>query len=355
MWFKKLSLIVTIFLITSLLVSVGLTFLKMENRTNLDQPIIITIKSGTSFNQFTQQLVDNNILATRFWLRNYVRINQEYAKIKAGTYQVLPEQSLKSLLTMIYEGKEHQFSITFVEGTTIKQWLEQLASTANITHQLPEVLSEASPNQYAVSYINDVEKVQALTSLAKQFNINAISPEGYFYPDTYAYSAGDSDLSILKRAHQKMMAEIDKLWEQRNVNLPYASKKEAITMASIIEKESGKHAEHELIASVFINRLDKGMRLQTDPTVIYGLGERYQGDITFQHLREKNQYNTRKIHGFPLTPIAMPGKHALHAAFNPASSDYLYFVSNGKGEHVFSTTLKEHNLAVKHYLKTIKN
>lgn len=333
---------------------VGLTHIKIEEKLHLDAPILLTVESGSSFNQFTQRLVKEKIIETRFWLRNYVRIHRKFANIKAGTYQITPEQTVKSLLIMINKGAEHQFSITFVEGTSLKQWLELLAKTDNIEHRLPTIFTQGKVNQYAVSYVNDEKKEKALQALAQQFNIDAVSPEGYFYPDTYAFSAGDSDVDILQRAHNKMLVVLDKLWLNRNPNLPYENKQQALTMASIIEKESGEYAEQDIIASVFINRLDKKMRLQTDPTVIYGLGERYQGDIKSKHLREVNQYNTRKIKGFPLTPIAMPGEHALQAAFYPASSDYLYFVSNGKGQHVFSKTLKAHNAAVKLYLKHLK-
>ena len=316
---------------------------------NLTKTQLLTVEEGSSFHQFSRSLVKKDWLDNRFWLRSYVRIYPELAKIKAGTYQVTANISMHDLLVQVVAGKEHQFSITFVEGTSLKQWIALLAKTENIKHEIPAVLSEEVANEFSVSYVTNAEKMTALAQLAQQFKIENGNPEGYFYPDTYAFSLGDSDIDILKRAYNKMLIELDKRWQSRDINLPYKTKHEALTMASIIEKESGRYAEHEIIASVFINRIHKKMRLQTDPTVIYGLGENYFGDIKFSHLRAKTPYNTRKIKALPPTPIAMPGKNALDAAFSPASTNYLYFVSNGAGEHVFSTNLADHNRAVAQY------
>lgn len=322
---------------------------KIQQPLAIKQAELLTIKPGTSFNGFSKQLVTRGWLDNRFWLRSYVKFNPQLSIIKSGTYQVPANVTMFDLLSLVVSGKEHQFSITFIEGTSIKQWLELLNKTNNITHQLPSVFTDGETNDFAVSFVNNDKKMQALSLLAQQFKIASNNPEGYFYPDTYAFSAGDSDVDILSRAHNKMMQELDIRWQNRDRNLPYKTKHEALTMASIIEKESGMYAEHEIIASVFINRLNKKMRLQTDPTVIYGLGENYYGDITFKHLRDKTPYNTRKIKGLTPTPIAMPGKNALDAAFAPATTNYLYFVSNGDGEHIFTTNLQDHNRAVKKY------
>lgn len=310
---------------------------------------LITIAPGTSFYHFTKQLVKKGWIENRFWLRSHVKFTADLTKIKSGTYQVKPNTRLIDFIEQVVDGKEHQFSITFIEGTSIKQWIELLDKAENITHKISDVFINEKENEFSVSYFGNNEKMEALTVLSQQININHTNPEGYFYPDTYAYSAGDSDLDILTRAHLKLVQILDEYWNNRDLNLPYKTKNEALTMASIIEKESGKYAEHEIIASVFINRIHKKMRLQTDPTVIYGLGENYFGDIKFKHLRTKTPYNTRKIKAFPPTPIAMPGKHALNAAFNPATTEYLYFVSNGNGEHIFSENLSDHNAAVNKY------
>ncbi len=299
---------------------------------NLESPILITIKQGESLNRFSSDIVSKGWLDNRFWLRAYARINTKFSALKAGTYQVSPKMTVLELLTLITSGKEHQFSITFIEGTTLAQWLELLAEHENIVHSLPELpLSELSAH------------------IAKELNILAQNPEGWFFPDTYAFTAGTKDITLLKRAHSKMKSQLAQLWLQRAEPLPYRSAYEALIMASIVEKESAQQSEKPLIASVFVNRLNKKMRLQTDPTVIYGLGTRYQGNITRKHLREKTAYNTYRIDRLPPTPIAMPGLAALEAVVKPDTSNYLYFVSQGDGHHVFSTNLADHNRAVARY------
>lgn len=307
---------------------VAYTFYQMKQPLNISSTQLLTIKDGTSFSRFSEQLIKNGWLNTRFWMRNYVRLKPEYANIKAGTYQINKDVSVEVLLAQLVAGKEHQFTVTFIEGTTFKEWLVQLSETDNLVHTLQQT---------------------SVADIASKLNIEHVNPEGLFYPETYAFTAGTTDIELLKRAQQQMSVELNLAWQNRAEPLPYKNKYQALIMASIIEKESGKNAEHGIISSVFFNRLNKKMRLQTDPTVIYGLGERYQGDIKYRHLREKTPYNTYRINGLPPTPIAMPGKSAIHAALNPLTTDYLYFVSNGKGQHIFSTNLKDHNAAVKKY------
>jgi UPF0755 protein len=328
---KRYKILLSVLLITLLITSTSLvayTYYQVKKPLDIAETQLLTIKDGTSFSHFSKQLIKEGWIDNRFWLRNYVRLKPEYANIKAGTYKVDKDSSIQGLLVQLITGKEHQFSVTFIEGTTFKEWLVQLNAMENIIHTI---------------------KQSSIADIAQKLNISQSNPEGFFYPETYAFTAGTTDIQLLKRAQHKMSVELDLAWESRVEPLPYENKYQALIMASIIEKESGKNAEHGIISSVFVNRLNINMRLQTDPTIIYGLGDRYKGDIKRKHIREKTAYNTYRINGLPPTPIAMAGKSAIHAALNPLTTDYLYFVSNGNGQHIFSTNLKDHNAAVRKY------
>jgi len=313
-------------------------FLLLEKQMNQSLPIaknqLLTIKPGTSVGSFSRELINKGWIDNRFWLRAYARLQPDKAIIKVGTYQVLANSNLQSLLALIASGKEHQFRMTIVEGTTFKQLITQLQNQPQLTHTLHSLSVE---------------------QISTQLEIKQTNPEGWFFPETYAFTKGTKDFKLLKRAHETMQTTLAKLWLERSVDLPYETPYQALIMASIIEKETSYLPEQPLIASVFINRLAIKMRLQTDPTIIYGLGERYQGDITRAHKREKTAYNTYRINGLPPTPIAMPGFSAIEAALNPAISDYYYFVSDANGKHVFSKTLAEHNMAVRDFLEKQRN
>ncbi|WP_448564287.1 endolytic transglycosylase MltG [Thalassotalea ganghwensis] len=303
---------------------------KLSSSLTITTPEFLVITQGETVNQLARELFEKGLIDSTFWLKVFTKLNPEYTKIKAGTYQLSDQLSVLSLLELLVAGYEHQFTITFIEGSTFKDWL---------------LVLEKHP------FIKQTISASQLSSTLKQLGIAQSNPEGLFFPDTYAFTANTTDSEILARANQRMNAVLATLWQNRSTGLPYQNQYEALIMASIIEKESGKHAEHQLIASVFVNRLEKNMRLQTDPTVIYGLGDRYQGDITRAHLKEKTAYNTYRINGLPPTPIAMPGKSAIYAALNPLASDYYYFVSDGKGNHIFSKDLSSHNRAVAQYQK----
>lgn len=300
----------------------------------LDQPLNITkdelfdVSPGMSISQLTRGFVDKGWLKSRFWLRNYVRFNPHLTKLKVGTYQLKANQKLIDVIQLLVSGNEHQFQITFIEGSTIKDWLRQFKSA---------------------NHIKQILLNRSISNISAQLGLNNNNPEGLFFPDTYAYTANTSDIELLRRANQRLDKHLKEQWESRQDNLPYENAYQALIMASIIEKETGVMGEQKIIASVFVNRLRKKMRLQTDPTVIYGLGERYKGDITYKHLREKTTYNTYRINGLPPTPIAMPGLKAIEAALNPDNTNFLYFVSNGNGKHIFSTNLADHNKAVRLY------
>jgi UPF0755 protein len=299
------------------------------------EDVLLTVKPGTSFRGLLNQLVTADVVIPSKWTRWIGRLEPQLTRIKAGTYLIMPDQNLRAVLGLVTSGKEHQFSITLVEGDRFVDWLEQLKTAPAVVHA-SDGMSEA-----------DIAQAIGATDISKL--------EGYLLPETYNYTAGTSDLELLKRAHNKMTSLLDAAWQARDNDVPLKSAYEALIMASIIEKETAVDAERTLVSSVFMNRLTKGMRLQTDPTVIYGMGDKYDGNIRKRDLRTATPYNTYTIFGLPPTPIAMPSKASVLAAVNPETSSFYYFVADGKGGHKFSKSLVEHNRAVRAYLKTLRN
>ncbi len=306
----------------------------LSQRLQIEQSEIITIPNGTSLNRALVILAEKHWITPSSYSGLVHRFHSELSNLKAGTYQLQPEISLEQALHVFIEGKEHQFAITFVEGSRFSEWLAILASNTNLKQTLTG-LSEVD--------------------IADKLGIERKKLEGLFLAETYHFTHGASDLDILKRANKKLDAVLSEEWENKQSGLPLKSAYEALILASIIEKETAVEDERTQIASVFVNRLNRKMRLQTDPTVIYGMGEDYDGNIRKKDLRTPTPYNTYVIPGLPPTPIAMAGPASIHAALNPDSSKYLYFVASGTGGHVFSKTLTEHNRAVRAYLKTIRN
>jgi len=253
-------------------------------------------------------------------------------KLKVGEYALSPALSPSALLTRMRQGRVIQYRFTIVEGWNFRQ--------------LRAALATATPLQHAVGALDDAA-LMARVGFAKQH------PEGRFLPETYAYQRGDSDLDVLKRAHAAMDNALAQAWEQRTPNLPLASPEQALILASIIEKETALASERPLIAGVFLRRLQMGMKLQTDPAVIYGIGSSYDGNIRRRDLTTDTPYNTYTRTGLTPTPISMPGREALLAAVRPAPGEALYFVAvgDGTGAHVFSATLAQHNAAVARYLQ----
>ncbi len=301
--------------------------------TQLSENTLVTVAAGDSSYSVLSKLEKSNIISSSFWSKFAVRLYPELTRLKAGTYQIAPDQNLLDIFQLFSSGKEHQFAVTFVEGSIFREWRQKLSELPYLTHEITD-LSEAE--------------------IAKKLGVEHKKLEGLLLPETYNYVAGESDLAILKRAAGYLSETLNKVWENRNKDIPIKSSYELLILASIIEKETAVASERDQVASVFVNRLNTKMRLQTDPTVIYGIGESFNGNITKKDLRTPTSYNTYVIFGLPPTPIAMVGKDAIVAAANPAKTPYFYFVASGHGGHVFSKTLTEHNQAVKNYLKVLR-
>ncbi|WFQ80143.1 endolytic transglycosylase MltG [Xenorhabdus sp. SF857] len=301
---------------------------------NLSQELIFTVPVGTGRTGLQALLTQYKLIEESQLLPWLLRFKPELAKFKAGTYRLQKGMSLKSVLQLFASGKETQFTIRFVEGSRLSDWSKILQNAPYLKHEIE----------------NKTPK-ELLDALGMK---EGESLEGWFYPDTYLYTAGTSDLALLKRAHNKMKTVVGQEWENREKNLPYKSAYEMLIMASIIEKETAIESERTKVASVFVNRLRLKMKLQTDPTVIYGLGDKYTGTIFRSNLNTFTPYNTYMIDGLPPTPIAMPGLASTKAAAHPAVTEYLYFVANGDGGHTFTTNLVAHNKAVSLYRQRLK-
>lgn len=301
--------------------------------TRLDEMVLqgptrlFTVKKGMLAKQLVQELAAKPV--SPFWITLWLKLHPELAQMRMGTYKLESGWLVSHALLLFNSGKEVLFSVTLVEGGRIEDFIRTLQQTPYVESTLDE---------------DDADDVRSELALEPD------NLEGLFLAETYAYTAGTRDIDILRRAKDHMDKYLAHSWASRSKGLPYKSPYEALIMASIIEKETGKAGERPLIASVFLNRLRKGMRLQTDPTVIYGIKDRYDGNIRKADLQDDNPYNTYLIDGLPPTPIAMPSKAAIQAALHPATSPYYYFVAKGGGEHYFSKTLDEHNRAVHRYL-----
>jgi UPF0755 protein len=300
------------------------------------QPIIgadqssveFSIKPRSSVRSAARQIADAGVPVQPIMLEFLVRVTGMGVKIKAGSYELKPGTTPLGLIDQLVRGELAQESLAVIEGWTFKQMRQAIAAHTALKHET--------------------------TALSEQDLLAKIAPdykqaEGLFFPDTYRFAKGSSDLQIYKLAHTEMMKRLNAAWAARDPALPYKTPYEALVMASIIEKETGQRSERNMIAGVFVNRLSRGMLLQTDPTVIYGMGDQYQGNIRKRDLQIDTPYNTYTRPGLPPTPIALPGAESLEAAFNPAKTDALYFVSRGDGTSYFSNNLADHNAAVNKY------
>jgi UPF0755 protein len=290
--------------------------------------IIYQVDKGATLRGIAQDLEQAGMIRDARFLVWYGRYTGQANRIRAGEYRLTDDLLPDGLLALLVSGKSISHSLTLLEGWNIRQVRAAVAAHDALKHTLEGV--------------DDEELMDRLGRTGQH-------PEGRFFPDTYLFPRGASDLEFLRRAMRRMDRELAAAWEGRDEDIPLKTPEEALILASIVEKETGQPDERPAIAGVFSRRLDKGMKLQTDPTVIYGMGERFDGNIRRKDLREDTPYNTYVHHGLPPTPICMPGREALQAAVRPAPGKALYFVSRGDGSHVFSATLKEHNAAVRKY------
>ncbi len=290
------------------------------------QPYVIA--SGDNLRTFSAQLKERGVIDETITLRLWGRLTGLGRKIKAGTFELEQQNRLVDVLAQLVRGDVVQHRVSFIEGWRFRQWIEALKSAQHLTHTIADMSHE---------------------EIMAAIDAPGVHPEGRFFPDTYTYGAGTKDIDLLRQAYRRMVTVLDEAWQSRQDGLPLANADQALTLASIIEKETGAAPERPRIAGVFVNRLRKRMRLQTDPTVIYGLGEAFDGNLTRAHLRTDNEYNTYTRKGLPPTPIAMPGAESIKAALNPLATDEIFFVSKGDGTHQFSRTLEEHNAAVRKY------
>ncbi len=289
------------------------------------------VDSGKSLKSIAEKFARTGLISERWSFIILARSLGVAEDIKAGSYEVAERITPQRLLDKIVRGEFSQSEIRFTEGWTFRQIRAALNQHPAVKHD--------------TAALTDAEIQQRIGSTEK-------SLEGWIFPDTYQFAAGTSDLALLRQAYQKMQATLTQHWEQRAKKLPLRNVHEALILASIVEKETGRNDERELVAAVFVNRLRRGMRLQTDPSVIYGLGETFDGNLRRRDLVADGAYNTYMRSGLPPTPIAMPGAASIRATLNPAQVPVLYFVSRGDGSHQFSSTLIEHNQAVNKYQRS---
>jgi UPF0755 protein len=293
-----------------------------------DEAVSLLVKPGSSFKSVASELHERGVLEQPVYLVLLARWQGVDGKIKAGEYALHPGLDPEQLLQQLTEGQVLQYALTLIEGETFREMMRRIAEAPALEQTLGDHKGETV--MQAIGY-------------------PGLHPEGRFLPETYHYPRGTRDVDVLRRAFRDMETFLDAKWAKRDADLPLKTPYEALILASIVEKETGLASERPQIAGVFVRRLKKGMRLQTDPTVIYGIGEQFDGDIRFRDLRKDTPYNTYTRAGLPPTPIAMPGKEAIHAVLHPAPGDSLYFVARGDGSHEFSATLGAHNRAVDTY------
>ncbi|HEY1149605.1 MAG TPA: endolytic transglycosylase MltG [Pseudoduganella sp.] len=306
----------------------GFAWWSQQPITTEEPPIEFTISKGSTAGAAGQQMAQAGVPIQPLMFNMLARFTGKSNKLKAGSYELKPNTTPLRLIDQLVRGEFAQESLTIIEGWTFKQMRAAIAAHKGLKHDTAD--------------LSDKE-------LMERVNPDFKDPEGLFFPDTYLFAKGSSELQIFKQAHQMLIQRLQEAWEKRSADLPYTSPYQALTMASIVEKETGQKSERSMIAAVFVNRLKLGMLLQTDPTVIYGMGAKFDGNIRKKDLETDTPYNTYLRTGLPPTPISLPGVQSLMAAMSPAKTGALYFVSRGNGTSQFSDNLTDHNRAVNQY------
>lgn len=324
---KKLFIFVPLLAFIAILGYGNFVFNQFSLPLNLDEPTLYTVENGSSVRKVLADFEQKGWMKQSKAAELYLRYLEKTA-IQRGDYQLSSELTALTAIEKMIKGEKVLSTISFIEGHRFSELLETLANNANIRQTLTGLT---------------VEEIMAKVSPEIEH------PEGWFFPDTYHFEKGTSDLHILKTAYQRTQSVLAEEWAKRAKDAAVTTPYEALILASIIEKETGAAFERPMISGVFTRRLEKGMRLQTDPTVIYGLGDDFSGNLTRTHLRTDTPYNTYTRKGLPPTPIASAGREAIYAALNPSEGRTLFFVAKGDGTHYFSVTLEEHNAAVRKY------
>ncbi len=301
---------------------------------------LFSVNKGERAQHIAKNLNKQNLIQHPHYFRLYARLSRKAVKIKAGEYVLKPGMTVVDVIDLFVSGTVNQYSLTIVEGWTVNEALTQITNDATLMKTPDFSLPLDSKSK---------EK------LSKKLNSQYKNLEGLLYPDTYKFPKGTNDFQFLKRSYDNMQKVLTEEWAKREKDTPLKSAYEALILASIVEKESGVSSERSKIAGVFIRRMNIKMRLQSDPTIIYGMGDRYKGNIRRKDINEKTAYNTYQIPRLPPTPIAIPGREAIHAVLHPDKGKSLYFVADGTGGHVFTNNLKDHNKAVRSYLRKTRS
>ena len=310
-------------------------FVKTPVNVQADQ--LLTIERGTTGSKLAALFEQETLIDDGKLLPYLLKLKPELNKIKAGTYSLENVKTVQDLLDLLNSGKEVQFNVKWIEGKTFKDWRKDLENAPHLVQTLKDKSNE------------DIFTLLDLPDVGQNLELKNV--EGWLYPDTYNYTPKSTDLELLKRAAERMEKALNKAWNERDEDLPLANPYEMLILASIVEKETGIATERAKVASVFLNPLKAKMKLQTDPTVIYGMGENYSGNIRKKDLEMSTPYNTYVIDGLPPTPITMPSESSLQSVAHPEKTDFYYFVADGSGGHKFTRNLNEHNKAVQEYLR----